>query len=212
MTSFLIFLNKYYKHLLFILVIIFALLASFIYFDNLNKNQIKKDGFTYINSLLSNLGNEGQNNKNFQNDLKLIENNKNYFGIFSKILLTQDFLKESDYIQAKNKLEEIFQNKKNEKIINDYAIFLYSKILISEKKFDDFLSFVKQRNILDQTNQYTFFQNIAEYIIISYIKQNQFEEAINLIEKIKKDDTIKDQKTIGERINQLEIFAKYTQK
>lgn len=210
MTNLFIFFNKYYKHLIFIFVIIFAFFVSFLYFDNLKKNKIKKDGQTYINFLLSNSDGQSQINNQSYEELKSIENDENNFGILSKLSIVQNFIAKSDFNLAKTKLRDIFSNKNSQKIFKDYAILLYSKILISEKKFDELIKFAEKYEILENQDDFSFKLNIIELLIIAYFNQNKIDKAIDLVEKIKISEG-ENQKTVSERIKQLEIFVKYNQ-
>jgi hypothetical protein len=202
MINFFVFLNKYYKYFIFFLITLCLLGASYLYFENLKQEKIRKNGHTYISSFLENKNDDDQKN------LSLIENENDNFGLLAKLSIIQNLIAKSNLEEAKTKLKQISENKKFDNIFRHYAIYLYSQILISEKKFVEFDQLIEKENILSDNSDFVFKDNIFELIIISYKEQNQIDKAKDILYKIKKN---KEQfpNTLFERIKQIEVSLLY---
>jgi hypothetical protein len=213
MNHFLIFFSKYYKYLIFTFIILFLAGVSYFYFENLNKSQIKKDGLNYINFILKKSENQNQEiGQEEYSTLEMIENRKSNFGLLAKLSVAQNFIEKLDFVNAKKKISEILEKKSNNKIIADYALFLYLQILISKAEYVEFDKiFDKKKFLLLEKNHFVFKENVLELAMISYIEQNKIEELRNLIDKIQKNEE-KFSTTCLERIRQLEISRKYNKK
>lgn len=211
MNKIFIFFSKYYKYLIFIFIISCLSGASYLYFQDLSKNQIKKDGINYIDFVLKTSENQNQEiTQDEYSSLKMIENSKNSFGVLAKLTIAQDLLAKADFDLAKTKLSEIFENKTNDKIIKDYAFLLFSQILVSQKKYEEFDKILDEKKFLKENNEFVFKENLFELAILSSIKQNKNEKLNDLIDLIKQNkEKFSGTNTFLERINQFEVSMKY---
>jgi predicted negative regulator of RcsB-dependent stress response len=209
MYKFILLLNKFYKHIIFLFIICGCGFGAYYYFDFLKNDEIKKDGKLYAEYIFS--LNEMQSDKTKEIDLSLIENKKNNFGAMSKISIAQNLIEEKKFEEAKAKLQQIFLDNKFNKVLTDYAKFIYAEILLLEKKFDELDIFFEKNNIFANNSDFIFKDNIYETAILSYISNNKLDQARNFIANYKKENNDKksEKNSMNERIKQYEIFIKY---
>lgn len=210
MDKIIVFFNKYYKHLLGVVVI--AGISSAFYFYNNNKQneKISKNGTQYIENLISITSQNAEEPSKIYDNLELqaVAKNKDNFAALSNLLIAQSLISENKQEEGRVKLKEIFNNPGFNQLLKDYAMLLYAQNLLAEHKYDEFLTI--SSNL--QKKDFTFKDNCIELLLIANIKAGNMKQVKEIIDSVNTGGEMKSNASIFERVKQIQAYVNYLPK
>lgn len=170
-----LFYDKYYKYILSLLILI-IIIGSVLFFYKKNHNEkIALIGDKYLKSIFNNDPNE---KNNIVENLRQIRDKKySDYATLSALILAQEAINSKNIAEIDKNLLSIIDNSSSNKILADYALYLYAQNLLARnniQKFSELISKLKDKN-------FTYRGNVFELIALYHISSNENNEAKKIL-------------------------------
>lgn len=180
-----LFYEKYYKYILSIVILIVIIGFGLFFYKQKNNEKIAAIGDKYLKAIFNN--NNDQNARNNVSDsLRQIRDEKySDYATLSALILAQDAINSKNIAEIDANLLTIIDNHKSNKVLSDYALYLYAQNLLARNNNQKFAEIIDKLN----DNNFTYKDNAIELIALYNIGANKTEEAKKILSEA---DNIKD--------------------